>query len=294
MTKKHIGIVAAAVLALLAAGIVAYTLQAPPQKDPTTEKKKTKKKRNARAHKGARNAADKKGTAISLNRSRKEKPTLTDDIDFDDISKLTEAELELLRELQKGIDSSSLKRVAKAVEKIQKLQREKGSDAVAAVVREAAVEALGYFLPDSIVELIGFMADSDQDVLDDVLMQFEDAIDNSELGDRELSNIMTSVAQQISHEDALDSIFTGIETDMRNSVAVETYKHILQFGTEAAKQRVWESVEDFTGEEITTVEELDEWLKQNPDDEDDDDLYGPAPLDDDDDSDDSNSDNSDD
>ena len=69
---------------------------------------------------------------------------------------------------------------------------------------------------------------------------------------------------------------------MRNSVAVATYKEILKSGTEEAKQRVWESVEDFTGEEITTVEQLDEWLKQNPDDEDDDDLYGPAPIDDDD------------
>ncbi len=284
MTKKHIGIIAAAVLALLATSVIVYIVRAPKQKAPAAEQKKAKKK-HARTHRAEPVAAQKKGAAISQNRSYKEKPLLTDDIDFDDISKLNETELELLRELQKGIDSSSLKRVAKAVEKIQKLQREKGDDAVAVVVREAAVEALGYFLPESLAELIGFMADSDQDVLDDVLMQFEDAIDNSELGDRELSGIMTSVAKQISHEEALDSIFSGIETDMRNSVAVATYKEILKSGTDAAKQRVWESVEDFTGEEITTVEQLDEWLKQNPDDEDDEDLYGPSPLDDDDDDD---------
>lgn len=281
MTKKNIGITIAAVLALLAVGIVAYTLQAPKPKDPSAEKKKLKRK-NARTHKGARSAADQKSTAISTSRSRKEKPLLTEDIDFDDISKLTEAQLELLRELQRGIDANSLKQVAKTAEKIQKLQREKGDDAVPVVMRQAAVEALSYFLPDAIVELIGFSADSDQDVLDDVLEQFDDAIDGTELGDKDLSKILTSVSKQVTHEEMLDSIFSGIETDMRNSVAVATYKEILKSGTEEAKQRVWESVEDFTGEEITTVEQLDEWLKQNPDDEDDDDLYGPAPIDDDD------------
>ncbi len=282
MTKKHIGITIAAVLALLAAGIVAYTLQTPKQKDPSSEKKKSKK-RNTRTYKGANAATDKKSTAVSSARSQKEKPLLTEDIDFDDIAKLTEAQLALLRELQKGIDANSLKQVAKAAEKIQKLLREKGDEAVPVVMRQAAVEALSYFLPDAIVELIGFSADSDQDVLDDVLEQFEDAIDGTELGDRDLSKILTSVSKQVTHEEMLDSIFSGIETDMRNSVAVATYKEILKSGTDAAKQRVWESVEDFTGEEITTVEQLDEWLKQNPDDEDDDDLYGPAPLDDDDD-----------
>ena len=58
MTKKHIGITIAAVLALLAAGIVAYTLQSPKQKDPSSEKKKAKK-RNSRTYKGAHAATDK-------------------------------------------------------------------------------------------------------------------------------------------------------------------------------------------------------------------------------------------
>ena len=74
----------------------------------------------------------------------------------------------------------------------------------------------------------------------------------------------------------------GLENDMRNSVAVDTYKEIFKTGSEEIKKRLVESMQDFTGEDdLTAPEQLDAWLKENPDDEDDDEFYGNADKDDD-------------
>ena len=76
----------------------------------------------------------------------------------------------------------------------------------------------------------------------------------------------------------------GLEIDMRNSVAVDTYKEIFKTGSPQIKERLVESMQDFTGEDdITTPEQLDAWLKENPDDEDDEEFYGKADKDKDDD-----------
>ena len=109
--------------------------------------------------------------------------------------------------------------------------------------------------------------------------RFSEAIDDPDLGDVELSAILSSVGKILDNEDAIDSLFLGIESDMRNSVAIKTYLDLWENGSKPVKDKIIESIADFTGEEdITTPEQLKEWLEQNPDDEDDEDFYG-APKD---------------
>lgn len=269
---KIIMVAGAALLAVGIIGATIFTLKSEsPAPNGVSERQSHKKKHNIRIRKNRKGAERHIQTPKSLGR---EKPNLLEDLD--DEAKLTAAELALLNELQEGVDRESFRDVVKTVEKIQKMIREKGFDGVPVALRAEAVEALGWFTPDSLAELLGFMADTDPDVLDDVMTKFEDAIDDAELGDRALSEILKSVAKVLDNEEALDALFMGIESDMRNSVAVATYKEILKTGSDAAKSRVWESIEDFTGEDdIKTVEQLDEWLKENPDDEDDEDFFGP-------------------
>ena len=194
---------------------------------------------------------------------------------------LSDAQRALLDELQEALDDESLRRVATIVKKIQDDYRKGGDAAVPPYMREQAVEALSWFLPDSLAELIGFMADSNPDVLEDVMKNFTEGIDDAELSDRELAAIFKKVAPVIEDDDAIDAILMGLENDMRNSVAVETYKEIFKTGSEAIKQRLVESMQDFTGEDdITTPEQLDTWLKENPDDEEDEDFYGNTDKDD--------------
>ena len=201
------------------------------------------------------------------------KPNLID-LDAEEESSLAPEIRKLLEGLQTALDAEDGKSVSKIVEKLLVEARKNGT-AVPPFVRAKAVEALGWFLPDSIADLMAFLADSDPDVLQDALDQFVDAIDDPSLGDRELSEIIKTCSRALTDDDALDAMFMAIETSMRNSVAIGTYKYIMDNGTDAAKAKVPTSIEDFTGEEgIKTKEDLDAWYADdNMDDEDDEDFY---------------------
>ena len=203
----------------------------------------------------------------------REKPNIL--AEMDDEKALSAEMRKLLEDIQTALDKEDRKGLSKLVDRILAAQRQHGPDAVPVSIRKKAVEAIGWFLPDSLAELVGFMSDTDPDVIDDVMTQFQSAIDNPEMSDRELSAILKSMSQILSNEEALDALFMGVESDMRNSVALDTYKFIIQNGSDAAKARVWESIQDFTCEDgINAVDQLDAWYKENPDDDYDEDFYG--------------------
>jgi len=192
----------------------------------------------------------------------------------DEEALLSDEMKKILADLQTALDDNDSKTVSALAEQILVTQRRHGENAVPPFVREKAVEAIGFFLPGSLADLVGFMADSDPDVLQDVMDKFAEAIDDPDLGDRELASILTSVSGSLTNDDAVEALFTAIESDMRNSVAVETYLTLWQSGTEAIKEKIVDSISDFTGDDdITTPEDLKKWLEENPDDEDDDDFY---------------------
>ena len=200
---------------------------------------------------------------------------------LDEEANLSDEMKQILAELQDALDDNDAQKVSKLAERILVTQRKKGQDAVPPYVREKAVEAIGFFLPGSLADLVGFMADSDPDVLQDVMDKFSEAIDDPDLGDRELSSILTSVAKVLNNEDAVEALFFAIESDMRHSVAVQTYLDVWENGSKEVQAKVLESISDFTGEDdITTPEQLKKWLEENPDDEDDEDFYAGAKADD--------------
>ena len=218
-------------------------------------------------------------TATSKRDRHEEKPSL----DFDDDSELSPEMKKLIDDLQEALDDESFARVSSIAERIQRIQREKGHDAVPAEVRSKIVEALGWFLPDSLSELVGFMADPDPEVHEDVLSQFESALDDTSIGDRDLAVIVKSMCKVLTDDDALDALFMCVESDMRNSVAVDTYKYLIKNGNDAVKKRVFESISDFAcDDDVNTEAALDAWAKdpENADDEDDENFYGPDKDDD--------------
>ena len=260
----------------LGVGVAVYVFSSSPEPDQRVEGIKTKEKKSRKkkwAPKVRAKRTDVKAANVSTNN--------VDKADLDEESKLTSAQKALLDELQDAVDDESLRRVARIVKSIQDQYFKGGDKAIPPYMREQAVEALSWFLPDSLAELIGFMADSNPEVLEDVMKNFTEGIDDAELSDRELADIFKKIAPLIEDDDAIDAILMGIENDMRNSVAVDTYKVLSQIGSEAIKQRLVESMQDFTGEDdISTPEQLDAWLKENPDDEDDEEFYGNADKDD--------------
>ncbi len=266
--NRSLILIACATLATaLIVGAAVYFSQSAPEQDQLEEKKPEKKQRirkKKRPQKARSRRIDAQASNTSTNAvSRAE-------ADEDEEANLTAAQKALLEELQEAADDESLRRVAKIVKTIQDQYLKGGDAAVPPYMREQAVEALSWFLPDSLAELIGFMADSNPEVLEDVMKNFTEGIDDAELSDRELASIFKKIAPLIEDDDAIDAILMGLENDMRNSVAVDTYKELFKIGSEAIKQRLVESMQDFTGQDdITTPEQLDSWLKENPDDEDD-------------------------
>ena len=268
MNKKSVLIIVSAVL-VLAAGVCCIAVSGPecPRKDAKT----LVSKRKLIKDKGAIDKKRQKREKIAEGDVKREKPILLKDDEEESLSSEMKA---LIASLQDALDREDRKGVSKLAAKIQEMMRKGGPDAVPVAVRMKAVEAISWFLPESLADLVPFMGDSDPEVIDDVMTAFEDALDNVSLGDRELSQVVKSISKALSNDDALDALFFCVESDMRNSIAVDTYKYLMKNASEACKSRVLESIEDFTGEEnIKTESDLDNWLKENPDDEDDEDFY---------------------
>ena len=187
----------------------------------------------------------------------------------------------LLAALQQCLDDEDRKSLSRACEQIAKIQRERGREAIPASVRAKAVEAIGLFLPDSLAELVDFLDDPDPEVVDAAFDQLDTLLNDTTVGDNELSGMLVALSKVITNEDSLDSMAMAIDSNMRNSVKVSTYCQILDTGTKAAVAHIKEAIADLMEVEVSELpantksikNQLREWLEENPDGEDDADFY---------------------
>lgn len=187
----------------------------------------------------------------------------------------------LMEELQQCLDDEDRGSLSKVCGQIAKIQRERGREAVPASVREKAVEAVGLLLPESLAELVGFLDDPDPDVVDAAFDQLDTFLNDTTVGDNELSAMLVALSKVIDNEDSLDSMALAIDMNMRNSAKVATYSQILESGTDAAVAKMKESIADLMEVEVSELpsspkaikRQLEEWLEENPDGDDDADFY---------------------
>ena len=202
-------------------------------------------------------------------------------VDDDEYADLSPEMKSLMAEIQLCLDNDDRRAMRKACKKIAKIQRERGRDAVPASVRAKAVEAIGLFLPDSLAELVGFMDDTDQEVVESVFDQLDNLLNDTTIGDRDLSGMLVAMSKVLTDEDSIDAMAMAIDCNMRNSVKVATYSQILESGTDAAAARMRESIAEMLEVEVSELpsnvkalkQQLKEWLAENPDGEDDPDFY---------------------
>ncbi len=206
----------------------------------------------------------------------KKKPTFA--LDDDDEANLTAAQRSLIEAIRAALDDNNRKEVLKLVQRLQKSPE--WPDGIPKSIKLAAIEALGWFGSSCLPELAGFLADADGEVVEAAVDRYEEMLGDFDLSDRERANILVEASKVINDADAMDSMLFELN-NMRHSVAVETIKRLMAEGNSATKSVLPECVEFYTGEEnLNTPEKLDEWYKQNPDDEDDEEFYGGAKAED--------------
>ena len=215
---------------------------------------------------GSRDVEDVKGAK----KVKKEKPTFA--LDDDDESNLTEAQRRIIEAIRAALEDNNREEVLKLVQKLQKSQE--WPDGIPKSIKMAAIEALGWFGSSCLPELTGFLADSDAEVVQTTVEKFEEMLSDFDLSARERSEILVQASKVIDDADAIDSMLFELN-NMPRSIAVETIKRLMAEGNAATKSVLPDNVEFFTGEEnMDTPAKLDEWLKQNPDDEGDEEFYG--------------------
>ena len=193
-------------------------------------------------------------------------------LDDDDEANLNEEQRRTIEAIRAALDDNSRKTVLKLVQKLQ--ASDEWPDGIPKSIKMAAIEALGWFGSSCLPEIAGFLGDADSEVVQSAIEMYEEALSDFELSDRERAQILIQAAKVVNDPDAMDSMLFELN-NMRPSVIVETIKTLWTEGNAATKQVLPDSIEMVTGEEgVTTPEKLDEWYKENPDDEDAEDFYG--------------------
>lgn len=214
---------------------------------------------------------------------QRERPDL---LNFDDeeLRELTDLARKLLASLQAALDADDFGQIQSIIAMIQKTPKgvlSKTSAGIPVHMRKKLIEALGWFGSKGIPEMVDFLDDADPEVVEAAVDQFELALQDVSLGDRDRAEIVVMASKAIHDSEALERMFMEIP-NMRNSVAAQTLVDICQLGTEESKALMPETIEFVTGTdegEITTVEDIERWLAENPDGPDDDDLFGPMAID---------------
>ncbi len=192
-----------------------------------------------------------------------------------EIAKLSPAQKKLYNALQKAIDNTNDAEVLRIIADMQNSKDWHSN--ISPFIKHTALNALFAMGEKSLPEIIPFMLDSNGEIVEEANSLFIDCISDMDLSDYYRAELLIAASNAITDSDTLESLLFEINS-MRNSVAIDTIKQLLTTGNSNVQKLLPETIETFVGEEgVETPEQLDEWLKQNPDDEFDDDLYGKKP-----------------
>ena len=242
-----------------------------PDKKQTVEKKGNAGTRKAKLRPSRKTGRittheDVTGTRVGV----RERPRF--ELDEDDEAMLNEEQRRTINAIRAALDNDDRKEVLRLVQMLQK--SEEWPDGIPKSIKMAAIEALGWFGSSCLPELAGFLGDSDEEVVQSAIERYEEMLSDFDLSDRERAEILVQASKVIQDSDAMDSMLFELN-NMRHSVAIEAIKRLMAEGGAATQSVLPENVEMYTGEEsMDTPEKLDKWLKENPDDEDDEEFYG--------------------
>ena len=280
--KNKISIVLVVVAAIVVGALGAWLFM-----PPASEVASGRLNKEQKMSKTVRSGSVKKITEISVSRkggkksvriveSEATRPDVVKDADIDEEEQLSPIQKSVLKEIQAALDADDVKALRRALSKFT-ASTEKGGlggyENVPRVIRAAAVQALGWFGKDVAVDMIDFMADADEEISDEAFDQFEQALLDCEMGDRERSLLVKTVSKALTDSERIDAMLSCL-SDMRNSVKGDTAIAILTDGSDQSKVALLDEMEFYFDEGVQTVGDIKKWMAENPDDPDDEEFYG--------------------
>lgn len=229
------------------------------------KQKKTRKSEKVRKSNRIQSSKAEKGVA------KKSKLRLRNSIEdltqTDEYKNLTASQREILDDIRLASDNDDKKALLALIHRLEKMPG--WPSAFPLIIRQEAVEALVWFDSDCLPEIVPFIADKDADVAQVAVDKLVDSVSNQDMSDRERAQIMISSLNIPMDRDTVDHLLFELN-NMRNSVAVDTVKKLWKIKNNNITSQLADAIESFTGEDgLDSPKKLDEWLENNPDDEDD-------------------------
>lgn len=130
-------------------------------------------------------------------------------------------------------------------------------------LREKAVERLAWYDVDGMAALTPFMTDPDENVAQTAIAAWTDALAHVD-DDNERADIVRLMAKSMNSAEAINNmlIATGNTSDL---ATMQIIVDVIDTGTEEAMAAAKDHYEFMTGEEFTTIEAAEEWLRTESD-----------------------------
>lgn len=170
----------------------------------------------------------------------------------DDGEELTEAEEKFVDTIRAALDEEDLEL---SIELAKQAVRSKKAE-----VRSEMVDALRFFGDKVLPELLTFADDPDEGVRMEAMSAYEQAIFDIE-DDREKAQIVEISMLNLNDADALEEIAMEL-IGMDDRLAVQTLVNVIGGDSEIGRRIAKETYETVTGEEYTTFEAAEAWLRE--------------------------------
>ena len=173
----------------------------------------------------------------------------------EDEDELTEAEEKLVDSIHDAVNDEDC---GLAIELAKQAVRSKKAE-----VRSEMVDTLRFFGEKVMPELLMFIDDSDEGVRMDAMAAYQQAIYDIE-EDAEKAKVIEITMCNLADSDALEEIASEL-IGMDDQLAVQTLVNVIDGGSRTGKRIARETYETVTGEEFTTVEAAEAWLREQQD-----------------------------
>ena len=168
-------------------------------------------------------------------------------------TELTEQERKVFDDIQAAMDSDDSAQVRKLCATITAASKRE--------LREQAVVALGWFDGETMAELTPFLVDPDESIASDALFQWQESL-NQISSDAQKASLIASAMNILTDDSALDQLsllYAGLD----ERIAVQSLVGVISGSNAPGVEKGKEMYEHITGENYTTPEAAEKWLKDN-------------------------------